>query len=55
MRYRWKFAIMAILFGALMIRGQQAMNKHAVKAENDSAWGQNAGRGIDRLELRSLD
>lgn len=29
---------MAILFGTLVIKGQQAMHKHAIKSESDSAW-----------------
>ena len=38
MENRWKFAIIAILFGTLVIKGQQAMHKHAIKSESDSAW-----------------
>ena len=38
METRWEFAIIAILFGALVIKGQQAMHKHTVKSESDLAW-----------------
>jgi len=34
----WKFAIIVILVGGLVIKGQQAMHKHATKSEDDSAW-----------------
>lgn len=37
METRWKFAIIAILVGGLVIKGQQAMHKHANKSD-DSAW-----------------
>jgi uncharacterized protein (DUF305 family) len=38
METRWEFAIIAILFGALVIKGQQAMQKHAINSESDLAW-----------------
>ena len=38
METKWKFAIMAILFGTLVIKGQHAMHKHAIKSEDESAW-----------------
>lgn len=38
METRWKFAIVAILVGGFVIKGQQAMHKHATKSEDDSAW-----------------
>ena len=38
METRWKFAIIAILVGGLVIKGQQSMHKHATKSEDDSAW-----------------
>lgn len=38
METKWEFAMVAILFGTLVIRGQQAMHKHAIKSESDSAW-----------------
>ena len=38
METRWRFAIITVLFGALVIKGQQAQHKHATKSENDSAW-----------------
>jgi len=38
MKTKWEFAIVAILFGTLVINGQQAMHKHAIKSESDSAW-----------------
>src|SRR5215468_5528831 len=38
METKWEFAIVAILFGTLVIKGQQAMHKHAIKSESDSAW-----------------
>ena len=38
METRWKFAIIAILVGGLVIKGQQAMHKHETKSKYDSAW-----------------
>ena len=38
MKTKWEFAIVAILFGTLVIKGQQASNRHAIKSESDSAW-----------------
>ena len=38
METKWQVAIMAILFGALVIKGQQARQKHAIKSESNSAW-----------------
>jgi hypothetical protein len=38
METRWKFAIVAILVGTLVIKGQQAMHKHVLESESDSAW-----------------
>jgi uncharacterized protein (DUF305 family) len=38
METKWEFAIVAILFGTLVIKGQHAMHKHAIKSESDSAW-----------------
>ena len=38
MKTKWEFAVVAILFGTLVINGQQVMHKHAIKSESDSAW-----------------
>jgi uncharacterized protein (DUF305 family) len=38
METKWEFAIVAILLGALVIKGQQAIHRHAIKSESDSAW-----------------
>lgn len=50
MKTRWKFAITAILFSALVIEGQQSMPKHAAKAENDSAWAE-LQSSMERMHL----
>lgn len=38
METRWRFAIITVLFGALVIKGQQALHMHATTSENESAW-----------------
>ncbi|HEX6718762.1 MAG TPA: DUF305 domain-containing protein [Pyrinomonadaceae bacterium] len=38
METRWKFAIITMIIGGLVIKGQQTMHKHAIKSEDDSAW-----------------
>ena len=38
METRWKFAIIAILVGGLVIKGQQAVHTHVNKSEDNSAW-----------------
>jgi len=38
METKWEFAIVAILFGTLVLKGQQVMHKPAIKSESDLAW-----------------
>ena len=38
METKWEFAIVTILLGTFVIKGQQAMHKHAIKSESGSAW-----------------
>ena len=55
METRWKFAIIAILVGGLVIKGQQAMHKHATKSEDDSAWAElQSSMGKMHLAMHSI-
>ena len=38
METRWRFAIITVLFAALVIKGQQGLPMHATTSENESAW-----------------
>ena len=50
METRWRFAIITVLFGALVIKGQQTLHKHAIKSENDSAWAE-LQSSMERMHL----
>lgn len=52
---KWDFAIVLILFGTLVINGQQAMHKHAINSESDSAWAElQSSMGKMHLAMHSI-
>jgi uncharacterized protein (DUF305 family) len=50
METRWRFAIITVLFGVLVIKGQQVLHKHVSKSENDSAWAE-LQSSMERMHL----